>query len=330
VQEAGGQFQTLGLTARGPSGGALSIDIGWFGSETPLKVLLHSSGIHGVEGFAGSAIQLQLVERLPTIPPKTALILVHVLNPFGMAWIRRTNENNVDLNRNFLDDGQYSGAPPNYASVNSFLCPRTKPSHDFFLLKCALMIRRHGLRKLVQAVGGGQYEYSQGLFFGGKKLEEGPEKYHAFLRERVSSAERVIGIDVHTGLGRFGHDLLLVERPQYDYMRRTFGKRVILSEPEYGPAYRIRGGLHRLLSNALPSSDFRFMAQEFGTYNPIKVLHTLREENRWHHFGEGTLNHATKRALKAAFCPDSKQWRSRVVARGRAVVEQALDVLRRQ
>lgn len=27
--------------------------------------------------------------------------MVHVLNPYGMAWLRRVNENNVDLNRNF-------------------------------------------------------------------------------------------------------------------------------------------------------------------------------------------------------------------------------------
>ena len=30
------------------------------------------------------------------------------------------------------------------------------------------------------------------------------------------------------------------------------------------------------LSNAIPAADFRFMLQEFGTYNPIKVLHPTR------------------------------------------------------
>ena len=190
------------------------------------------------------------------------------------------------------------------------------------------MIRRYGLKKLVQAIGGGQYEYPKGLFFGGKGLQEGPQKYHAFLKGRVSSAARILAIDVHTGLGRFGRDLLLAERQHYEYLRKTFGKRVILSEPEFGPSYRIRGGLHHLLSNALSGSDFRFVAQEFGTYNPIKVLHALREENRWYHYGDGSLDHPTKRALKAAFCPPNKTWRNRVLARGRVVAERALEVLR--
>jgi hypothetical protein len=330
VQKTGGQLHTLELAARAPTGSSLSIDIGWLGSETPQCALLHSSGIHGVEGFAGSAIQLQLLDRLPALADKTALILVHILNPFGMAWIRRTNENNVDLNRNFLADGQYTGCPPDYARIDSFLSPKTTPKNDFFLMKSMLMIRRFGLSPLVQAIGGGQYEYPQGLFFGGKQLEEGPGKYHAFLSQQLSGAQKVLAIDVHTGLGRFGHDLLIVERPHYDHLRRIFGKRVILSEPKHGPVYRIRGGLHNLLSNAMPAADFRFLAQEFGTYNPIKVLHRLREENRWHHFGAGSLDHPTKRALRDAFCPKSKQWRSRVLARGRAVVELGLETLRRQ
>ena len=245
-----------------------------------------------------------------------------------MAWLRRTNENNVDLNRNFVADGKYNGAPPGYERVHTYLSPETTPGHDFFLVKTAAMVGRYGLKKLVQAIGGGQYEYPKGLFFGGRGLQEGPEKYHAFLVEHVSSASRVLAIDVHTGLGQFGRDLLLVERQHYDELRRTFGKRVILSEPEYGPAYRIRGGLHHLLKNALSQSDFRFVAQEFGTYNPIKVLHMLREENRWHHFGNGSIDHPTKRALKAAFCPSSKRWQERVLIRGRVLVERALEHLR--
>jgi uncharacterized protein DUF2817 len=315
------------LAARGPSGSNLSIDIGWFGSDTPKNALLHSSGIHGVEGFAGSAIQLQLLDRLPAIPSETALILAHVLNPFGMAWLRRTNENNVDLNRNFIADGTYSGAPEIYADVDLFLSPKSSPSRDFFLIKAVRMIGRHGLTRLVQAVGGGQYEYPRGLFFGGKKLEEGLEKYHAFIKEHLSSARRVVAIDVHTGLGRFGRDLLLVERENYQELRTMFGKRVTLSEPQYGPAYRIRGGLQHLVGDALSPPYFRFMMQEFGTYNPIKVLDRLREENRWHHFGQGTLDHSVKRLLKNAFCPVSKRWRERVLARGHEVTEQALETL---
>src|SRR5262245_58107505 len=97
---AGGATESLVLDAKGPTGEDLTVDIACFGAAEPERVILHSSGLHGVEGFAGSAVQLQLLNELPAIPAKAALIITHVLNPFGMAWLRRANEENVDLNRN--------------------------------------------------------------------------------------------------------------------------------------------------------------------------------------------------------------------------------------
>src|SRR5438093_8933584 len=111
---AGGRLETLSLDAKGPNDEGLGIDIAWFGAENPRRVILHSSGLHGVEGFAGSAIQLQLLDSLPPLPKDAALILVHVLNPYGMAWLRRANENNVDLNRNCSPYGTYGGARSAY------------------------------------------------------------------------------------------------------------------------------------------------------------------------------------------------------------------------
>src|SRR5262249_25123266 len=118
---AAARMETLPLDAKGPRGESLGIDIAWFGAENSRRGRLHSSVLHGVEGFAGSAIQLQLLDDLPKLPGDTALVVVHVLNPYGMSWLRRTNESNVDLNRNFLGDGKYAGAPAAYDTLNSFL-----------------------------------------------------------------------------------------------------------------------------------------------------------------------------------------------------------------
>jgi hypothetical protein len=327
LQKAGGRLQILELAARGPSGSNLSIDIGWLGDQTAQQVLLHSCGIHGVEAFAGSAIQLELLETTPPIPPKTALIFVHILNPFGMAWLRRANENNVDLNRNFVMDEQYSGVAAHYASMDAFLNPKSPPEADLFLVQAALLVLRYGMTALTQATAGGQYEYPQGLFFGGKSLQEGPQKYYAFIRQALASATRVLVIDVHTGLGPFGQDSLMVERQDYQYLRSMFGSRVIIAEPKHGPGYRIRGGHQQLFSAVATDKDVRFVTQEFGTYSPIKVLRALREENRWHHYGGGAIDHPSKRALREIFCPQSEGWRESVLARGREVVEKALEGL---
>lgn len=67
----------MDLDGTRPHGEPLTIDIGWLGAGRPRRVLFHSSGLHGVEGFAGSAIQLKLLDSLPQIPNDGAIVLVH-------------------------------------------------------------------------------------------------------------------------------------------------------------------------------------------------------------------------------------------------------------
>jgi len=322
---AGARLEVLVLEAKGPDGQELTIDIAWIGTDTPNRLLVHSSGLHGVEGFAGSAIQLQLLHDLPSLPRDTALVAVHILNPFGMAWLRRVNENNVDLNRNFRLDKTYSGAPPTYAKLDGFLNPRTPPASDLFFAKAAYFILRHGLSALRQSVVGGQYEFPKGLFYGGSRMEEGPRKYAAFLTEHLSSAQKTIAIDVHTGLGKFAEDSLLVEPQDFAELRKIFGPRVTALQPDRTSAYRVEGGLQSMIFRVF--SRPIFIGQEFGTYSGVRVVHALREENRWHHFGGGTLDHTTKRKLKEIFCPASESWRDAVLKRGRELVQQAVKEL---
>jgi hypothetical protein len=37
------------------------------------------------------------------MPADAAIVLVHILNPYGMAWLRRFNENNVDYQLDWAD-----------------------------------------------------------------------------------------------------------------------------------------------------------------------------------------------------------------------------------
>jgi hypothetical protein len=326
--KAGGRLEALSLEAKGPGGEDLTIDIAWLGSNLPARVLLHSSGLHGAEGFAGSAIQLQLLENPPALAKNSALVVVHILNPYGMAWLRRVNENNVDLNRNFRMDGSYKGVPSTYAELDQFLNPPTPPSSDFFALKAIALIARYGMTALKQSFVGGQYEFPKGLFFGGKQMEEGARKYHAFLVERLASVEKAITIDVHTGIGKYGQDMLLVEPMDFEKLRRLFGERVTALQPEQSSAYRIEGGIESMLFRVF-SRRPTFIGQEFGTYSGIRVLHSLREENRWHHYGGGTLNHRTKLKIKEAFYPADESWRRVVLKRGSELLEQAIVELAR-
>ena len=118
---------SLPIDAPSPNAEPLTIDVAVLGAATPHSALVLSSGIHGVEGGFGSAVQLAFLEGLARNwrPPEgAALVLLHALNPFGFAWRRRFNEENVDLNRNFLlTDQEYAGAPPLSGAFRGILTP---------------------------------------------------------------------------------------------------------------------------------------------------------------------------------------------------------------
>ena len=63
------------------------------------------SGTHGVEGFCGSGAQIDWLRRgeAASLPVDVAALMVHAVNPYGFAWLRRVTEENIDLNRNWID-----------------------------------------------------------------------------------------------------------------------------------------------------------------------------------------------------------------------------------
>jgi hypothetical protein len=317
---AGAALHAIALSAQGPRGEPLAIDIAWLGASRPKNVLLHTSGMHGVEAYTGSAVQLALLDSPPPRGIDEALVLVHVLNPYGMAWLRRTNENNVDLNRNFLLNGErWSGAPELYRTLDPLLNPPTPPSHDGFAVRAAAIAMRRGFHRVKQAVAQGQYEFERGLFYGGRELEEGPKLLCEWLSAHLGFAGYVFGLDLHTGLGRRGTDTVLAEphvgATAPSALGRALGRTLVESEKP-SVAYMTRGSFGSALPHVLPRSRIDFVVQEIGTNPPLKVLHALREENRAHFYAGGALTHPAKSRLREALCPASVEWRRKAIARG--------------
>lgn len=321
---------SLALAARGPDASPLAIDIAWCGPRSARRVLLHTSGLHGVEAFAGSAVQVAALGELPTLPPGCALVLVHVLNPYGMAWLRRANENNVDLNRNFLPTGAPHGdsrVATLYDRLDALLNPPSPPAADFFKLRLVCSAARHGPRRLQQAIAEGQYRYPRGLFFGGKELQPGPASYLDWLGQNLQQTDYLMALDLHTGLGRHGQSLLMAEpgvgvTPEHA-LSAALGQPVVALASDASRPYRVTGSMGAALPRVLPRAGIDFVLQEIGTYGPLSVLAALRDENRWHHHGPGDLEHPAKHALKEALCPSSPAWRRQAVEKGLALLQAA-------
>ena len=321
---------SLPLAERGPRSEPLSIEIARLGPARARRVLLHTSGLHGVEAYAGSAIQLALLGTRLSLPADTAIVFVHVLNPYGMAWLRRANEHNVDLNRNFTDrhteEDEGDGDTAVYAQLDALLNPRSPPRRDAFLLRAGVQVLRRGRRAVQQAIARGQYRFAHGLFYGGTALEPGPRQFVAWLAEHLAAARTVAALDVHTGLGPRGEDTLLVaagSSPPSGWAE-ALGKPLTDAAGDDPTAYVVRGSLAEGVSRALPHATLHAVTQEFGTEPLLPIIAALRDENRWHLHGEGSVDHWSKRRLREALCPADIAWRRAVVQRGVAAATGAL------
>ena len=103
------------------------MDVVLIGSKDAKHFLVLCSGTHGVEGFAGSGIQTGLLREgiASKIKANVGIIMIHAINPYGFAYLRRFNEDNIDLNRNFVDHSR--DHPPNdgYGQVADAIFPKT-------------------------------------------------------------------------------------------------------------------------------------------------------------------------------------------------------------
>ena len=124
--KAGGEIRSiLNPNATGPENEALYTDVALFGDRGASKALVVVSGTHGNEGFCGSGCQIGYLEEgfISQHADDTVVVVVHAINPYGFANIHRVNEDNVDLNRNFVDHNQpYPDNSP-YATLHDYLLP---------------------------------------------------------------------------------------------------------------------------------------------------------------------------------------------------------------
>uniref|UniRef100_A0AAV1VLK8 DUF2817 domain-containing protein n=1 Tax=Peronospora matthiolae TaxID=2874970 RepID=A0AAV1VLK8_9STRA len=313
-------------------------------------ILLHVSGTHGVEGFAGSAIQAVLLkeaaersrfaERLdPTV------IFVHALNPYGLARLRRFNENGVDLNRNWLTPEQFQERQAReldgrgYMSVYDLLNPtEVNGIQNWFWTKGMWYLATRGFYAIKQATVGGNYRFPWTLFYGGTELEPSLVLLRKFLREHVDFdvVKTFAMIDVHTGLGPAGVDtLMLGADSSVDVARSVFpgpeyADKVVSTHDSSNPVSRgyddvgglIYNGVAGLLSPQTKENAV-LLCQEFGTVPGVFILKALVEENVMYKRSSSSaarLPYAQK--LRDVFyLHQSNSWKSEVLRRGADVYD---------
>jgi hypothetical protein len=310
------------------------------GSFERLFILI--SGVHGVEGYAGSAIQqMFLSEMVKDVREDTGLLIIHGVNPFGFKNNRRVTENNVDLNRNCSTEaGLYQSENQGYNALNSFLNPKHKVSltsfgNFFFQIAAGEKVLRHSMDALKQAVLQGQYRYEKGICYGGAEREPSINLVTPLIQQVAENYKMVFCVDLHTGYGENG-TLHLVAGPQADPEKKAqietifSGLRIYWGRNQ--DSNRVTGDFAAYLEQILPEKYCLTMTFEFGTLDThtfmgaVKALHLMMMENQGFHYGYKTRQDElqVKSGFLQSYYPLSEAWRSKVMEDSRQVLSQAL------
>lgn len=327
--------QSYAIEPLGSEGEPLATDVALIGDANAERLLIMTSATHGVEGFCGSGCQLALLDDAPMLERArragVALLLVHAVNPYGFSWVARTDEGNVDLNRNAQPFGsQALPANPGYGLVHGLLLPQEWPPTDQNRQDLARHIEQHGLPAVTQAVSQGQYTHADGLFYGGDRPAASLVNLRDILQTHASRYARIGWIDVHTGLGPRGHGEKIYagrrDEAEVARARRWWGADIAVPYQGSSASVDITGHLAGLIYQACPDSEPTLMALEFGTQPWTDVVLALRGRNwlRAHPEAGDALRREILQATLDAFYCGQEDWQGMVLGQSRVAVLQAL------
>ena len=337
ASELDAKVESHRLTLRGPDGDELATDTAWLGALDAPRVLATISGTHGVEGFFGSATQVEWLRRARTtkLPPDVAVLHIHAINPFGFAWIRRTNEDNVDINRNWINFDEDFPVNPWYDELSDDLCPAdwSAASQAETGVRLGGWQQRHGFPAFQKAVSGGQWKHPLGLFYGGKAPSWSRNTLAAIVESKLARASRVCVLDFHTGLGPFGYAEPIIGLPRADAgfarARAWIGAAARSLYGDGSVSAEIKGDSLSALPRLLRDSAVDVVAMECGIRPINEVALALRADAWLHAHGDLRSVEAKhiKTMLRGAFHSDDPLWQGMALGQGLAACHAAMGGL---
>ena len=302
--------------------------------KTNLIVL--TTGVHGMEGYIGSVmLDVFFGEIYPTLNTEnTGILVVANVNPYGMKYYRRYNESNVDLNRNFILDWETFDLASNkeYPKVKEFLGPTGKIGnalwHEaYFYLSLAKTAITDGADTVSDALLTGQYEYPQGVYYGGTSDEASTVYLKRVFNQCLDSDyENIVHIDIHSGYGpRYN---MVIFNSVYETMNEAesmaaFGYDHIIaydSESFYATTGDTTDFFYRLADKKGAEAELYSTCFEFGTIGDaffdtiLSLKYTVDEnQNHWYPTNNATSAEVVRQNYMELYYPTETKWRQKTV-----------------
>ncbi len=314
-------------TARGVQGEELAMDFAVFGDPDAEKTFMLVSGTHGQEGYLGSALQVEFLGDLQ-IPDGVNVLALHALNPWGFSHLSRTDETNIDVNRNFTDYGVPYPQDELYPTLFRAMCPDdwTAETIDWSGVREQLA-RDFGVKRMVTAIGGGQIVEPTAMNYVGKGPSWSRITVEKHLPRLLEKTRKAGFIEWHTGLGKFGelsHICLMAPgSPIYERVYSWLGQEARTSWSDSmdftgGVTPDYRGWFSAWLPSFLPQIEWAGLVVEVGTYDVISVVDALRMD-RWLKFGRGKSDFSrdeVRKTMMERLFPVAPEWRAAALRNG--------------
>lgn len=308
------------------------------------KLLILTSGTHGVEGFVGSAVQQMFMQEIlnAKMLDDTGVLLVHAINPFGFKYTRRVTENNVDFNRNCdTEISLFSSENSGYNDLYGMLNPEGKVNsgslkNKYFMLVAINKLLQESMASLRQAVLQGQYEHKQGLYFGGNNFEPQLAVLGEVFKDISKNYKTVFNIDLHTGYGERGTSHLFPNPIDDEKVKSRLENIFEGYEINWGDSddfYTINGSFTDYIGKLLSDKYYLPMLLEYGTLNSqstvssIKSIHNMVLENQGTQFGYKSAKDSLKikHSFMEMYNPSSEKWRTKIINDSRVILKQVME-----
>ena len=306
-------------------------------TEKETNLIVITTGVHGIEGYIGSVMLDVFWEEIYSTEvdkENTGVLVVANVNPYGMKYHRRYNENNVDLNRNFILDWESFDTAVNtdYPKVDTFLGPQKSMGNILlheagFYGSLVKEVVQDGADVISNALLGGQYEYAEGVYYGGSGDEVSTTYLKGVFKNTLESEyENIVHIDVHSGYGpRYN---MVIFNSVFD--KTTEAESVALfnydnviavdSESFYPTTGDTTDYYYRLNEAMGNETSLYSTCFEFGTIGDsfidsiISMKYTIEEnQNHWYPSSNNVTNEIIKERYQELFYPTEKEWREKTV-----------------
>ncbi len=325
---------------KGPNEEELAIDIAYLGDISASKLMLISCGTHGLEGQAGGASVLQWLysEGAKNLPADTAALIVHGVNPWGWAWSSRSNENNVDLNRNFFDHHAHPEKPLYRTFIDRISQNDVSAAGlEASLTAMGAFIAEVGADVAANVLAGGQYDVPDGFNYGGRGKEWSHLAMEQIFDTYVKNKALVYSVEWHTGLGSYAEPFHICQSPRDSEARKLaencFGaEEIAAGDAPHDAVVDYTGLLLTWMEDRVASYGGTFcgVVIEWGTFDKETVTGALLID-RWLRFECDDRQSAqaieARTRMREWFSPSALSWRQAVLTKSGPIYQAMLDAL---